>query len=110
MGLRTQAIAFWGAEMDPCSAAPSLVYFFSQEAGYKQALKCNGEYIDEHKLKVEPCMSAGPKSNGRQKKADRSSQKSQFSSPAPKVQFLDLRTRQDKTSQRSANVRQGQVS
>ena len=55
-----------------------------QEAGYREALKCNEEYIDEHKLKVEPCISAGPKTNGRIRKEE-TGRRSNFTAPAPKV-------------------------
>ena len=63
--------------------------FLVQEAGYKQALKCNGEYIDEQRLKVEPCISAGPKLSNKSKKADRSSQR-MHAAPAPKASLQEF--------------------
>ena len=32
-----------------------------QEEGYEAALECNGMTLDQTQLKVEPCISAGPK-------------------------------------------------
>ena len=55
-----------------------------QDAGYREALKCNGMTIDEVKIKVEPCMSDGPK-GGKKARPVRSKDWSQHTSPAPKV-------------------------
>ena len=64
-----------------------------QEAGFKEALKYNGEFIDSQQLKVEKCVSDGKKE--RHPKSDKPNRK-QFQQPAPKVIinviFISMRT------------------
>ena len=62
-----------------------------QEAGYEEALKCDGTDLDGQQLRVQKCMSAG-QHVGKKKQApaaitDAASPAVQQQSPAPKVIF-----------------------
>lgn len=55
-----------------------------QEAGCEAALECNGTTLDEQRIKVERCTSAGPKKS-RQRRRDDKGPSSNARAPAPKV-------------------------
>ena len=55
-----------------------------QEAGCEAALECNETMLDEQRIKVERCTSAGPKKS-RQRRRDDKGPPSKARAPAPKV-------------------------
>eukprot|EP00891_Asterochloris_glomerata_P001917 jgi/Astpho2/1917/fgenesh1_pg.00038_%23_61_t len=57
---------------------------FATEAGCEAALECNGTTLDEQRIKVERCTSAGPKKS-RQRRRDDKGPSSNARAPAPKT-------------------------
>ena len=55
-----------------------------QEAGCEAALEYNGTMLDEQRIKVERCTSAGPRKS-RQQRRDDKGPSSKARAPAPKV-------------------------
>ena len=60
-----------------------------QEEGYEAALECNGMTLDQTQLKVEPCISAGPKAK-RKGAGQAAADGGQHRDSAPKACFPTL--------------------
>ncbi|EIE27417.1 RNA-binding domain-containing protein [Coccomyxa subellipsoidea C-169] len=63
---------------------------FKTEGGYKAALECDGMTIDTVQIKVEPCISAGPKRKKQRNEVVSQTNRKAHSGAAPKVEGYNV--------------------